>query len=234
MSWILKKKAEGLLDAEEGTVYKDWGGKIAFALVYPNSYSVGMSNLGFQTIYRHLNMLPDVVCERVFLPDPADVNELRRTRSVPQSLESGRPLTDFHMIGFSVTYEGDYVNVLRLLDLAGIPLRATERRPHDPLVLMGGVCAFSDPEPMAPFMDFVVVGEAEELVGELIAAYREQYRDREAFLGLLTRLTGVYVPARSEPRYAPDGTLLDVVATDAPAIVTKRRLGSVDAFRTIA
>jgi len=234
MSWILKKKAQGLLDTEEGTVYKDWGGKIAFALVYPNSYAVGMSNLGFQTIYRHLNMLPDVVCERVFLPDAADIDELRRTRGVPQSLESGRPLSDFHMVGFSVTYEGDYVNVLRLLDLSGIPVRASDRRPHDPLILMGGVCAFSNPEPMAPFMDFVVVGEAEELVGELIAAYREQYRDREAFLGLLTRLTGVYVPARYEPRYAPDGALLDVVATDAPAIVTKRRLSSVDAFRTIA
>src|SRR6185436_9678164 len=234
MSWILKKKAQSLLDAEEGTVHKDWGGKIAFALVYPNSYSVGMSNLGFQTIYRQLNLLPDVVCERVFLPDAADIDELRRTRSVPLSLESQRPLTDFHMVGFSVTYEGDYVNVLRLLDLAGIPLRPADRRAHDPLVLMGGVCAFSNPEPIAPFMDFVVVGEAEELVGELIAAYREQYRDREAFLGLLTRLNGVYVPSRYEPRYAPDGALLEVVATDAPAIVTKRRLGSVDAFRTIA
>src|SRR4029453_6796177 len=234
MSWNLKKKAQGLLDAEEGTVHKDWRGKIAFALVYPNTYSVGMSNLGFQTIYRHLNLLPDVVCERVFLPDPADVEELRRTRSVPLSLESQRPLTDFHMIGFSVTYEGDYVNVLRLLDLAGIPLRTGDLRPHDPLVLMGGVCAFSNPEPLAPFMDFVVVGEAEELVGELIAAYRAQYRDREAFLGLLTTLTGVYVPVRYEPHYAPDGALLDVVATGAPPIVTKRRLGSVDSFRTIA
>src|SRR5262249_8107540 len=174
MSWILKKKAQGLLDAEEGTVRKDWGGRIAFALVYPNGYSVGMSNLGFQTIYRHLNLRPDVVCERVFLPEPSDVDEMRRTRSVPLSLESQRPLTDFHMVGFSVTYEGASVNVLRLLDLAGIPLRAGDRRAHDPLVLMGGVCAFSNPEPIAPFMDFVVVGEAEELVGELIAAYREQ------------------------------------------------------------
>src|SRR4029453_1474108 len=233
MSWNLKKKAQGLLDAEEGTVHKDWGGKIAFALVYPNSYSVGMSNLGFQTIYRHLNLLPDVVCERVFLPDPADVEELRRTRSLPLSLESQRPLTDFHMIGFSVTYERDYVNVLRPLALAGTPLRASERRPHDPLVLMGGVCAFSNPEPLAPFMDFVVVGEAEELVGELIAAYRAQYRDREAFLGLLTTLTGVYVPVRYEPHYAPDGALLDVVATGAPPIVTKRRLASGGCFRTI-
>src|SRR5919198_210619 len=179
MSWRLKKKFQGLLAEERGTVRKDWGGKIAFALVYPNTYAVGMSNLGFQTIYRCLNALPDVVCERVFLPDPDDLAELARTNAAPISLESFRPLTDFHMVGFSVTYEGDYVNVLRLLALAGIPLRAADRRPHDPLVLMGGVCAFSNPEPVAPFMDFIVVGEGEELVGELLQAYRDGYRDRE-------------------------------------------------------
>ena len=235
MSWSLKKKAHALLAAEQGTIRKDWGGKIAVALVYPNAYAVGMSNLGFQTIYRHLNALPDVVCERVFLPDPADIVEMQRTQSPPFSLESQRPLTDFHMIGFSVTYEGDYINVLRLLDLAGIPLRAAERRPHDPLVLMGGVCAFSNPEPMAPFMDFIVVGEGEELVGELIAAYRERYRDRASFLDLLVALPGVYVPERYDVRYAADGTVADVTAAPgAPAVVVKRRLRDVDAFRTIA
>jgi radical SAM superfamily enzyme YgiQ (UPF0313 family) len=235
MSWTLKKKAQALLAAEEGTVQKDWGGRIAVALVYPNAYSVGMSNLGFQTIYRHLNQLPDVVCERVFLPDPADAAELARTRTAPFSLESQRPLGDFHMIGFSVTYEGDYINVLRILDLAGIPLRVGDRRPHDPLVLMGGVCAFSNPEPIAPFMDFVVVGEGEELVGELIAAYREQYRDRASFLDLLTALPGVYVPERYDARYADDGALVEVAALGgAPAVVTKRRLRDVNAFRTIA
>src|SRR5262249_52778604 len=178
----LKKKAQALLAAEQGTVRKDWGGRIAVALVYPNVYPVGMSNLGFQTIYRHLNALPDVVCERVFLPDAADLAELQRTQTPLFSLESQRPLADFHMVGFSVTYEGDYINVLRLLHLAGIPARPTHRRPQDPLVLMGGVCAFSNPEPVAPFMDFIVVGEREELVGELIAAYRERYRDRDGLL----------------------------------------------------
>jgi radical SAM superfamily enzyme YgiQ (UPF0313 family) len=235
MSWTLKKKAQALLAAEQGTVRKDWGGKIAVALVYPNAYAVGMSNLGFQTIYRHLNALPDVVCERVFLPDPAEVAELRRTQTVPFSLESQRPLTDFHLIGFSVTYEGDYINVLRVLALAGIPLRAADRRPHDPLVLMGGVCAFSNPEPIAPFMDFVVVGEGEELVGELIAAYRAEHRGRTSFLDRLTAMPGVYVPERYEVRYRPDGTLADVVALDgAPPVVVKRRLRDVDAFRTVA
>src|SRR5438067_9390378 len=235
MSWKLKKKAQALLAAEQGTVYRDWGGRASIALVYPNTYAVGMSNLGFQTIYRHLNAMPDVVCERVFMPEPADLDEMRRAQTPPFSLESLRPLTDFHLVGFSVTYEGDYVNVLRLLAMAGIPLRASVRRPHDPLVLMGGVCAFSNPEPIAPFMDFVVVGEGEELVVELIAAYRERYRDRSSFLDLLTGLEGVYVPERYDVSYAADGTLAEVTArAGAPGLVTKRRLKDVNAFRTIA
>jgi radical SAM family uncharacterized protein len=235
MSWKLKQKAQSLLAAERGTVYRDWGGRVSIALVYPNTYAVGMSNLGFQTIYRHLNALPDVVCERVFMPDPADLDEMRRTSTPPLSLESQRPLSDFQLIGFSVTYEGDYINVLRLLDLAKIPLRAADRRPHDPLVLMGGVCAFSNPEPIAPFMDFIVVGEGEELVAELMQAYREGYRERETFLDGLVRLEGIYVPERHHVAYAEDGTIADVrPERGAPSIVMKRRLKQVDAFRTIA
>lgn len=235
MSWSLKRKAQGLLAAEQGTIRKDWGGRVSFALVYPNTYAVGMSNLGFQTIYKHLNELPDVVCERVFLPDPADLDELRRSGTAPLSLESQRPLTDFQMVGFSVTFEGDYINVLRLLELAGIPLRSADRRPHNPLVLMGGVCAFSNPEPLAPFMDFIAVGEGEELVGELIQAYREGYRERETFLDLLGRVEGVYVPDRYEPVYADDGTLVEMrTRSGAAAVVRKRRLREVDRFRTVA
>src|SRR6266404_1758364 len=235
MSWKLKKKALALLAAEQGTVYRDWGGRVSIALVYPTTYAVGMSNLGFQTIYRHLNALPDVVCERVFLPEPADLEEMRRTSTPPQSLESQRPLTDFQLIGFSVTYEGDYVNVLRLLELAGIPLRAVDRRAHDPLILMGGVCAFSNPEPIAPFMDFIVVGEGEELVGELMQAYREGYRERETFLDGLVGLEGIYIPERHDVSYADDGSVADVKPRQgAPAVVSKRRLKQVDAFRTIA
>ncbi len=235
MSWTLKKKALDLLAEEQGTVRKDWGGKIAFALVYPNTYAVGMSNLGFQTIYRHLNALPDVVCERVFMPDNADVDELRRTGGTPFSLESLRPLTAFHLVGFSVTYEGDYVNVLRLLRLAGIPLRAADRRAQDPVVLMGGVCAFSNPEPVAPFMDLVAVGEGEELVGELVARYRECGDDRARLLTALSAVEGAYVPSRYDVRWATDGTLATVTPRDgAPAVVRKRRLRDVNAFETIA
>src|SRR2546430_9838434 len=211
MSWSLKKKAQALRAEEQRSVIKDCAGKIAVALVYPNTYAVGMSNLGFQTIYRHLNAMPDVVCERVFMPEPADLDEMRRAQTPPFSLESLRPLTEFHLVGFSVTYEGDYVNVLRLLGMAGIPLRASVRRPHDPLVLMGGVCAFSNPEPIAPFMDFVVVGEGEELVVGLIAAYRGGYRDRAGFLASLVALEGVYVPGRYDIPYAADRTIAEGV-----------------------
>src|SRR5215831_9958344 len=242
MSWNIKAKADRLLDEEEGTVHKDWGGRVAFALVYPNTYAVGMSNLGFQTIYRHLNALPDVVCERVFLPDPEDLPEHRRTDTPPLSLESKRPLGDFDLIGFSLTYEGDYINALRLLRLGRIPLRPEARRAEDPIVLMGGVCAFANPEPMTPFMDFVVVGEGEEVVGEIAAAYRETFgettwseRRREALWDRLQAIPGIYLPHRYEVEYRPDGTIAAVRPTGgAPAVVVKRRLKQVDDFQTLS
>jgi radical SAM superfamily enzyme YgiQ (UPF0313 family) len=235
MSWTLKQKAHALLAQEEGAFRKDWGGKLAIALVYPNSYAVGMSNLGFQTIYWHLNQLPDVVCERVFLPDPEDVEELRRTGTGPFSLESQRPLGDFHMIGFSVTYEGDYVNALRLLALSGIPLRAAARGRQHPLVVMGGVCAFSNPEPMAPFMDAVAVGEGEELVRDLVGHLREHAGDRASLVERLASVPGVYVPALYEVTRGADGTIAAVRPRGgAPAVVVKRRLTDVSRFETIS
>ncbi len=242
MSWSLKEKADRLLSQETGTIRKDWGGRVAFALVYPNTYAVGMSNLGFQTIYRHLNELPDVVCERVFLPDPEDLPEYQRTGTGPFSLESKRPLAQFDLVGFSITYEGDYINTLRLLRMAGIPLRPENRRPEDPVILMGGVCAFANPEPVAPFMDFVVVGEGEEIVGEIVAAYREAFgtvsladRRRDDLLDRLAPVPGIYVPQRYAVSYQDDGTIADVLPErGAPPVVTKRRLKKVDDFRTMS
>jgi len=239
MSWKLKKKAQALVAGEEGVVRKDWGGRVSIALVYPNTYAVGMSNLGFQTIYEHLNALPDVVCERVFFPDPEDLDEYSRTETPPFSLESQRPLSDFDLVGFSVTFEGDYINVVRLLRMAGIPARARDRRPEDPVVLMGGVCAFSNPEPVAPFMDFVVVGEGEEIVRDIVAAYGA-VRDagagdlRRRVVAALKPVTGIYVPDAYEVRYAADG-LIEAVAPldpDVPRLVAKRRLGDVNRFET--
>jgi len=238
MSWKLKKKAQELVASEEGVVHKDWGGRVPIALVYPNTYAVGMSNLGFQTIYDHLNALPNVVCERVFFPDPEDVDEYARTGTPPLSLESHRPLTDFDLIGFSLTYEGDYVNTVRLLRMAGIPLRAADRNPGDPVVMMGGVCAFSNPEPVAPFMDFVVVGEGEEVVGEIVTAWVESAPAdgdrRRRFIDRLKPLAGLYVPGAYRVEYGV-GDLIEAVAPvadDVPALVIKRRLKDVNRFET--
>jgi radical SAM superfamily enzyme YgiQ (UPF0313 family) len=239
MSWHLRKKAQALVAGEEGIVRKEWGGRVRIALVYPNTYAVGMSNLGFQTIYEHLNRLPQVLCERVFFPDPEDIDEYGRTGTAPFSLESQRPLTDFDLVGFSVTYEGDYINAVRLLRMAGLPTRAANRRPGDPVVMMGGVCAFSNPEPMAPFMDVIVVGEGEEVVGEIVEAWRESRASgaadaRRRFLEALRPLGGIYIPDDYEVRYADDGRIESVNPREpgAPSVVAKRRLRDVNAFQT--
>jgi radical SAM superfamily enzyme YgiQ (UPF0313 family) len=239
MSWKLKRKVQSLIAGEEGAVRKDWGGRVSVALVYPNTYAVGMSNLGFQTVYERLNALPAAVCERVFFPDPEDADEFSRTGTEPFSLESLRSLREFDIVGFSVTYEGDYINVLRLLRMAGIPVRAADRGPGDPLVLMGGVCAFSNPEPMAPFMDAVAVGEGEELVGEIVAAYAEARvaapgSVRREVIERLKPLQGIYVPAAYAVSYATDGSIEAVrpIAPDVPALVVKRRLKDVNLFET--
>jgi radical SAM superfamily enzyme YgiQ (UPF0313 family) len=241
MSWSLKRKAQQLLETEEGAVRKDRGGRLAIALVYPNTYAVGMSNLGFQTIYAHLNALPDVVCERVFFPDPEDLDEQLRTGTAPFSLESLRPLGEFDLIGFSITYEGDYLNTVRLLRMAGIAPRAADRGPGDPVILMGGVCAFSNPEPMAPFMDLIAVGEGEEMVSELVAAHRVAHADgaegaRARFLAAARGIAGIYAPAAYDVRYAADGTLAEVTPreADAPAVVVKRRLRDVNRWETVS
>ena len=239
MSWKLKKKTQTLLASEEGVVHKDWGGRVSIALVYPNTYAVGMSNLGFQTIYDHLNALPQVVCERVFFPDPEDLDEHARTGTPPFSLESQRPLTDFDLVGFSITYEGDYINTVRLMRMAGIPVRAADRGPADPVVMMGGVCAFSNPEPVASFMDFVVVGEGEEVVREIVDAWvasgaGDDHGRRRRFVDRLKPLVGVYVPGAYRIDYASGGPIARVVPQepDVPAVVLKRRLKDVNRFET--
>jgi radical SAM superfamily enzyme YgiQ (UPF0313 family) len=240
MSWKLKKKAQMLVASEEGVIRKDWGGRVSIALVYPNTYAVGMSNLGFQTIYDHLNALPQVVCERVFFPDPEDLDEHARTGTPPFSLESHRPLTDFDLIGFSITYEGDYINAVRLLRMGGIPVRAADRGAGDPVVMMGGVCAFSNPEPVAAFMDFVVVGEGEEVVREIVDAWiasgagDDQEGRRRRLIQRLKPLVGVYVPDAYRVEYDAEDLITGVspLEPDVPGVVLKRRLKDVNRFET--
>src|SRR5438477_8222957 len=140
-----------------------------------------MSNLGFHSVYQMLNAHPDVLCERAFLPDDADRLELERTGQPLTTVESGSELRQFHVVAFSVSFENDYLHVLAMLRLAGIPLRAADRGPSDPVVVLGGAAVFLNPDPLAPFADLIVVGEGEPLVPQLVDALTGA---RDARLGI--------------------------------------------------
>ena len=210
MSTKIKAHLQQLLSQEQGAVVREWGARFPVALVYPQVYPVAMGNLGFQTMYHLLNAHPGFVCERAFLPTPEEADEHRRTRTPILTLESQRPLKDFAAVAFSISFEADYPYVLDLLAGAGIPLRAAERGPGDPLVLAGGVATFLNPEPLAPFVDAFFLGEGEAGAMpffEFLAAAAPA-PDRAAMLRDLARtVPGAYVPAGYTPRYHPDGTL---------------------------
>jgi len=242
MTWKFKEKARKRLAEETGTVTKDWGGRLRIALVFPNTYYVGMSNLGFQTIYWHLNQRPDIVCERAFYPDPEDLPEHERLNVPILSLESQRPLSEFDCVAFSTTYENDYLNMLQILQLCRIPVQAADRGPADPLVCMGGVCAWSNPEPLGTFVDWFFLGEGEESsheVFELWQRIREAERQPEAaraqFFREVCRIEGIYVPRFYDVKYHEDGTVADVVPYEgAPLPVRKRRLARTDDYDTLS
>jgi radical SAM superfamily enzyme YgiQ (UPF0313 family) len=241
-SWRFKEKARQRLAEEAGTVVKDWGGRLRIALVFPNTYYVGMSNLGFQTIYWHLNQRPDIVCERAFFPDEEDLAEHERLSVPILSLESQRPLREFDCVAFSTTYENDYLNMLHILELSRIPVRARDRGPADPLVTMGGVCAWSNPEPLTPFLDWLFLGEGEEsshevfsLWKEISEAERQPDAARTAFFRALLTIEGIYVPRFYDVKYHEDGTVAEVVPYDgAPLPVRKRRLARTDDYDTVS
>jgi radical SAM superfamily enzyme YgiQ (UPF0313 family) len=221
MSRKLSQRAKDLLSKETGTVFKPEGGRVKVCLVYPNTYHVGMSSLGFQGVYTLLNERDDTYCERAFLPEPVDVEEHRRTGTELFSLETGRPLGRFDIIAFSVSFENDYPNVLKILELANIPLEAGERTDLHPLVAMGGVSAFSNPEPLAPFVDVVFVGEAEEMLHEFMDEFASASTREEVFERAVG-IEGVYLPSFYEVRYGGDG-LISGRVPHGPAPETIRR-----------
>ena len=197
------------LARERGTIRKDWGGRIPIALVYPNVYAVGMSNLGFLAVYGMLNGYEDVVCERVFLPDIEERGGPSRPGPRPVSLEGSRPLGAFAVVAFSLSYENDFPHVAAILDAAGIPALRERRSERDPLIVAGGPAAFLNPEPLADLVDVVAVGEAEELLDELLEGIRRWVKtaDRGELLASLLGVEGLYVPEYYRPRYHEDGTL---------------------------
>src|SRR5437899_9305532 len=170
-SWAQRERALETLAKEVGYVKKPHGDRLRVALAFPNTYWVGMSNLGFQTVYRLFNAEDDIVCERFFLPPKQELAELRAAKAPLLTLESQTPVGDFDVIAFSVSFEWDYVNVLTLLRLAGVPARAAERTDRDPLVVVGGAVTFVNPEPLALFADVIAAGEGEALIPGLRRAY---------------------------------------------------------------
>ena len=226
----LVEKPGRYLGNERGTRRKDLDGvALRFALGFPEVYEIAQSHPGLQILYDILNRRPDVAAERVFAPWP-DLEALLRARGLPLiSLESGMALRDFHVVGMSLQYELTYTNLLAMLDLGGIPLRADARGTADPLVIAGGPCAFN-PEPLAPFLDAVLLGDGEEAVGQIAdAVIAWDRRDRASVLRALADIPGVYVPAFFAPRWHDDGTLAEVVALDpARPRVAKRVLPDLD------
>src|SRR5947208_4087572 len=225
----LVEKPGRYLGNERGAVCKDRP-RLRFALAFPEVYEIAQSHLGLQILYDVLNRRPDVAAERAYAPWP-DMEALLRARDLPLvSLESHTALGDFHVVGFSLQYELTYTNLLTMLELGGISVRAAARGPGHPLVSAGGPCALN-PEPLAPFLDAVVLGDGEEAVGDLCdAVLAWDGRERHDLLRALAALPGIYVPAFFTPRQQPDGTIAAIDPLE-PSHVTVRKRVLVDLDR---
>jgi len=221
-----QKSSISPLSSERGSYLKKWTGRLPIALIYPNSYAVGMSSLGFQLVYGLLGEMEGIVCERFFFPGS----------DVPvRSLESGRPLTDFPLVFFSISFEHDYLNLVRLLLAGGLIPFAEDRedriRPSQPLVIGGGVATFMNPEPLAPFVDLFVIGEAEPVLAHLAALLATRLQDGEKGSGVrrsallsetVRRFPGCYAPALYRPQYHEDGSFAGYLpAPGLPARIGK-------------
>src|SRR5689334_4298688 len=204
-------------------------GQAAFLLIYPDAYEIGLPNQGLQILYEILNERADAVAERTYAPW-VDMEALLRQRGLPLfSVDTHTAAGTFDVLAFNLSAELVYTNVLNCIDLAGVPVRAADRGPEHPLVSVGGHCTYN-PEPVADFVDFVVLGDGEEVVGEItevLAAWKVEGRtDRATVLRRLAGIEGVYVPSLYDVAYGADGMLASVTPThaDVPAEVQKRTI----------
>jgi len=200
------KSRKNITDSETGVIRKKWNGRIKVALVYPNTYHVGMSNLGFQAVYELINTFENVVCERSFLPDDGGSGKTERITTI----ESGNSISAFDLIAFSVSYENDYPNLLTILEKAELPLQSKNRGIPHPLVIAGGVAFFLNPEPLSPFIDCFLIGEAEAILPRFFDTVSHDLlvQDRISSLNTLARdAPGVYVPSLYRTEYNSDGTI---------------------------
>lgn len=204
---------------------------VRVAFCFPDTYEIGMSNVGMRILYGVMNEMENVWCERVFAPW-GDMEEQMRQNQLPLwALESQDPVSEFDMIAFTIGYEMSYSNILNMLNLAGIPLRSKDRAGLKNIVFAGGVCAFN-PEPLADFVDFFSIGEGEDITVEILSLYDKAKRaawSKEEFLNEVSKISGVYVPSFYTPVYNQDGTLASVTVREgAPETVTKRIIEDLD------
>ena len=228
-----RRAAVETLEREVGYTVKEHRGRLRVALAFPNTYFVGMSNLGLQTVYRLLNMRDDVVCERVFLPPKQELKAMGDRRLPLVTLESQTPVNDFDVFAFSVSFEWDYTNVLTMLGLANIPVYATDRNDRHPLIVVGGAVTFVNPEPLALFADVIAAGEGEVLVPALADALTAGDYDRQTALRALAPQRGFYVPSFYDVKYLEDGRIEAYVpkaGTGAPPIVRKAAVKTTEAL----
>jgi len=206
------------LTREKGTTIKDWGGKTAIALAYPNHYRVGMSSLGFQVIYKLFNRRDDVVAERVFLPDRKERDLYGEKGKGLLSIESQSMLRRFDIVAFSLSFENDYLNILKMLELGKIPLKAEERGPEFPLIMAGGINTFLNPEPISSFFDLFLLGEADEILDDFVDQYNDAMQagvtGKELLREVVQNLKSAYVPSFYKVKYNEDGTIRSRVSVD--------------------
>ena len=219
------EKPARYIGGEIGSIDPAAGADVRFCMCFPDVYEVGMSHLGIQILYDHLNHMPGVSCERVYSPW-TDLDRIMRERMIPLfALESQRPVKDFDFLGITLQYEMCYTNILQILDLSGIPLAAADRSRDDPVVIGGGPCTYN-PEPIAEFFDLFYIGEGETRYADLIALYRTcraQGASREEFIHEAGKLPGIYAPGLYEPVYHDDGTFREIrpLYDDVPRTIRK-------------
>ena len=205
--------------------------RVNIAFCFPDTYEIGMSNLGMRILYGVMNRMDGVWCQRVFAPWGDMEDAMRRYHLPLWALESRRPVKEFDMIAFTIGYEMCYTNILNMLSLAGVPLHASDRQGLQNMVFAGGVCAFN-PEPLAPFVDFFSLGEGEDITVEIVSLYdkaKAENWSKEAFLLEVSKIPGVYVPSFYEHHYNEDGTLAAIVPLNgAPKTITKRIVEDLD------
>ena len=233
---ILKKveKPARYLGNEINSVHKDTsnGNLIRYAHCFPDLYEVGMSHLGSHILYHVINKDEEVFCERVYSP-AVDMENLMREKNIPIfALESREPITNFDFVTFTLQYELSYTNILNILDLANIPLLKEERKLDDPFIMVGGPCAYNA-EPLADFVDIVILGEGEEVNLEVVNAYKSWKKNkttREDFLYEISKIEGVYIPSFYDVKYNEDGTVKEVIPNKegVPAKPQKRIIKDVE------